>query len=293
MISFCRSKRNYLLVLVVFFGCSGALFAQDRRMILVAPPVVDTTIYKYSVYMSRTHPPIYGNPMNEFSVNEYFYSANDSVEVVIPDSLANAIFSGCFHVYLKDGRDRIRSYCDYFKVSTDSATVYHSFEGPSLTTAEKHFKKEKRHKYGVFRPFHAFHDFYDTPTLHLAYHQGHRPFGEVSMGMSQHFTYYLPLITHGFTLGAEFNFRDKENFILGPKIGYNFSTLIFNVGVDFVYYTDFEKGSYYLKPRIGLNPLLSIVNISYSKGIPLAGNHFGKNLNAHQLSVIIIIPLKR
>ncbi|MDX2359430.1 MAG: hypothetical protein QNK23_01395 [Crocinitomicaceae bacterium] len=131
-----------------------------------------------------------------------------------------------------------------------------------------------------------------SKILTVSYYQGHQPYGDITFSFSELGGFHgYPLVLFGPAIGTEFNFEWNSDFILGPKVGGYFSTAIFNFGLFAVAYTDFDKASWYLKPRIGLNPLTPFVNISYEYAIRLSPNHFGTRINVHQLSINLNIPL--
>ena len=150
-----------------------------------------------------------------------------------------------------------------------------------------------------------FHDFihsFQSRYLTLSYFQGHRPFGEISFGTAYYAEMKKNLFTGpdgagliaGPTIGSEFNFRWNSNeFILGPKLGFNVSTRIINFGMHLIYYTDFKKGSLFLTPRVGICPGNPYVNFSYAYGFRLGQDKFGTAINRHQFCLFFYIPLKQ
>lgn len=138
--------------------------------------------------------------------------------------------------------------------------------------------------------------YWEGSLLYGSYYQGQRSYFELMYGPAKVFWKmpHAPLLHSGPALGFEFNTRwQKDNFILGPKLGWQISTSIMNAGLHFVYYTDFDKGSLFLKPRIGINPLYSFINISYAYSIPLTSDYFGERINRHQLCLNFMIPVKK
>lgn len=141
--------------------------------------------------------------------------------------------------------------------------------------------------------------------IYANFHQGNRPYGEVSFSNARYntvipFQYWfkryhpeVPGFIRGPVYGAEFNFLWRKNeFILGPKIGFQITNRIINLGISGVYYTDFTHGSFCLKPRIGLNPAIPWVNLSYEYAIRFGPDVFGNHINRHQFSVYFLIPLR-
>ncbi len=148
-----------------------------------------------------------------------------------------------------------------------------------------------------FRNFSRQKDFVDFMTnwkscfLYANFFQGHRPYGELSFSNAR-YTESLGFV-RGLTYGSEFNFLwRKDDFILGPKMGFQVTTDFFNFGLSGVYYTDFRDGTFCLKPRIGVNPGIPWISASYEYAIRFGPNYFGNRINSHQFSVYFLIPLK-
>ncbi len=142
---------------------------------------------------------------------------------------------------------------------------------------------------------------WESIVAYTSYYQGHRPFGEVLFGTGRYglFRRLLqrsggqPGHIYGPAIGTEFNFSWRENdFILGPKIGFQASSLLANAGLHFVYYTDFNQGVLYVKPRVGINLLCPFLNLSYSYAIRLGPNYFGTRVNQHQFCLNAILPIR-
>ncbi len=75
-----------------------------------------------------------------------------------------------------------------------------------------------------------------------------------------------------FKLGTEFN-TGPDSFIVGPKIGYEFSLLILGGGISMVDYTDFKTQDIRLVPEVGIS-LLGRANLFYGFNIHLNENRF-------------------
>lgn len=159
----------------------------------------------------------------------------------------------------------------------------------------------------AFNKEHRGEDFTEAMTDWKSYfiyanlYQGNRLYGEISFSNARYSevpTSFLSRYTEpgwirGPVYGAEFNFLwRKQDFILGPKIGFQITTRYVNLGLSAVYYTDFTQGSFCLKPRIGMNPGIPWVNFSYEYAIRFGPDIFGNRINRHQFSVYFLIPLK-
>lgn len=166
----------------------------------------------------------------------------------------------------------------------------------ALNQEQKAYRKEQRGE-----DFAIFMTSWDSRFMFINFYQGNRLFGELSFGTARYsqvpVTLFAPVSEPGFirgpVYGAEFNFRwRKDDFILGPKLGFQVASRFVNLGLSAVYYTDFTYGSFCLKPRIGLNPSIPWVNFSYEYAIRFGPDYFGNRINSHQFSVYFLIPLR-
>lgn len=170
-----------------------------------------------------------------------------------------------------------------------------------LSDKEKIYQKEERRE-----GFKNFMTDWKSYFLYVNFFQGNRPYGEVSFSNARYSlvtvrhgsffrgsTSHEPGFIRGLTYGAEFNFLWRKNdFILGPKIGFQIAGRYTNLGLSGVYYTDFTHGLFCIKPRIGINPKIPWVNFSYEYAIRCGYNYFGNRINRHQVSVYFVIPLR-
>lgn len=170
-----------------------------------------------------------------------------------------------------------------------------------IRAKEKAKRKAYRQNRDYGEDFMDFMTSWDSRFLYVNFYQGNRLFGEVSFGPARYEevpTSFLSRSTEpgwirGPVYGAEFNFLWRKNdFILGPKIGFQITTRYLNLGLSAVYYTDFTQGSFCLKPRIGMNPGIPWVNFSYEYAIRFGPDVFGNRINRHQFSVYFLIPLR-
>jgi hypothetical protein len=74
----------------------------------------------------------------------------------------------------------------------------------------------------------------------------------------------------GIKIGSEFNVG-PDNFVIGPKIGYELDLLFFGGSINFVDYTDFKTQDFRFMPEVGFS-ILGRVNLFYSYSIPLGEN---------------------
>lgn len=195
-------------------------------------------------------------------------------------------------------------YVSYSKMVVKSDSVFFTIpELPDeakldsiLRAQNKAFNKEHRGE--------GFEDFitdWESRFIYVNFYQGNRLFGEVSFSNARYDEVPISFLSRhtepgwirGPVYGAEFNFLwRKDDFILGPKIGFQMTARYVNLGLSAVYYTDFTHGSFCLKPRIGINPGIPWVNFSYEYAIRFGPDVFGNRINRHQFSVYFLIPLR-
>ncbi|TSJ44890.1 hypothetical protein [Fluviicola chungangensis] len=191
---------------------------------------------------------------------------------------------------------------------TADSVFYPIPELPDEAAIDAHIRdREKVHRKEQRRDgFHTFMTDWKSWYIYANFYQGNRPYGEVSFSNARYSDVpvrrgslfrsritYEPGLIRGPVYGAEFNFGWRKNdFILGPKIGFQMNGRLGNLGLSAVYYTDFTHGLVCLKPRIGINPGIPWVNFSYEYAIRCGYNYFGNRINSHQFSVYFIIPLR-
>lgn len=275
------------ILFVTWLGISFGVSAQTERFIYVTgPELEDTATYKYSfwVYRENTYNRIWSSKASHF----YLTEDHQEVKVTIPKDVKDTIFEIAMSVERKDNW-RYYSYREREEIEVRTADVHHTIPFVKPEKVVRHFKSEKR-RLAWQRSFDW--DVLQSKTLTLSYHQGHQPWMDVMFSLAQiEEHHHYPLVTWGPEIGTELNFEWNQDFLLGPKIGFDLSTLLINAGLHAVAYTDFDRVSWYLKPRIGLNPLTPLVNIDYSYAIRLGTNHFGTRINTHQLTLNFTIPL--
>ena len=129
---------------------------------------------------------------------------------------------------------------------------------------------------------------HDQFVMNLNVHQGWRTMGEISFGVTSTNDIKFNLIeANEWELGTEFNF-DPKHFILAPKLSMNFSSLIMSAGGSLIYYTDFNKGTLYLNPHLGIS-LLTHVDIYCGYNIPLMRNTMKPFVN--HFTVTLAVPI--
>jgi len=186
-------------------------------------------------------------------------------------------------------------------IKLDRDTIY--YQAPPLPNEKEALQfigKDKREK--KRRNIAHFFKGHNNLISTFSYYHGRQSFGEFTLGPAVYarigfapwrFSKHEAVgFISNFNIGSEFNFLGGSgDFILGPKMGYNWSSVLVNFGLHGVYYTNFQDGIFCLKPRIGLNPLTPLINISYSYAIPIGNNPFGDLINGHQLCLNLIIPI--
>jgi hypothetical protein len=93
-------------------------------------------------------------------------------------------------------------------------------------------------------------------------------------GVARHkiFIHPLSLASMSTYLAAEAMIRD-DNFVFGPKVGYEFTVGVIGVAADMTYYTDTHKGSLVFTPKGGLS-IFGFVNLYYGRNISLSNDYF-------------------
>jgi len=80
------------------------------------------------------------------------------------------------------------------------------------------------------------------------------------------------IYNHNLFISTEFNLNN--NFILGPKIGYELNLLIFQIRLNIIDYTNLQQDNLFVfRPDIGLT-FFGLFSISYGYNVFLAGNNF-------------------
>lgn len=106
----------------------------------------------------------------------------------------------------------------------------------------------------------------------------------VEIGVAYHNIYIHPLSLVSsspyFTVDG---IIDDDVFIIGPKVGYEFTAGLFGIATDLTYYTDFSDYTFMVTPKIGLS-LLGSVNLFYGYNIPLSPEEF-KSISRNRFSL--------
>lgn len=129
------------------------------------------------------------------------------------------------------------------------------------------------------------HTYFNRPAILFGYNVGHNSYGE--FGFALHSTYHHMLFVTKF-IGSEFRLGGSD-FIVGPKLGLYFGMGL-GIGLNAIYFTNFEKGSFVFRPEVGTTILG--MKIFYGYNWKLTNRDF-KGINAHQLGVAFLIPLAK
>ena len=113
------------------------------------------------------------------------------------------------------------------------------------------------------------------------------PFAEI--GFQFHKIYVHPLIT--FASAGPYMTCDlvilHNSVIVGPKIGYEFTAGLFGLAADVTYYSDFERESLLVTPKVGLS-LLGFANLFYGRSFTLSDDSF-ESISVSRFSLIFNI----
>jgi len=97
-----------------------------------------------------------------------------------------------------------------------------------------------------------------------------------------------PLGLKGVRLASEFN-TDSKNFILGPKISYEFDLIFLGLRMSIIDYKESNLNDFRFVPEIGLT-LIGCIDLFYGVNIPLTHERISA-ISLSRLSLIININL--
>jgi hypothetical protein len=89
-------------------------------------------------------------------------------------------------------------------------------------------------------------------------------------------------------IGSEIRLGGSD-FIIGPKLGLYFGIGL-GIGLNAIYYTNFEEGSLVFRPEIGTTVVG--LKIFYGYNWKLTNTNF-KGINSHQLGIAFLIPISK
>jgi hypothetical protein len=94
----------------------------------------------------------------------------------------------------------------------------------------------------------------------------------------------------GYRIGFESNFRSGNNYIIAPKVGYEYSLLVLVARISAVNYFQNKNSEFRLLPEIGIT-FLGEINLTYGFGIRFnQGNIDG--LSKHRIGISINLNRK-
>ncbi len=98
----------------------------------------------------------------------------------------------------------------------------------------------------------------------------------------------IELAYSNWQLGTEFSFN-KNDFVLGPKLSYEFILLVFNARANLTCYTNLKNTDLRFTPEIGISRF-GLPSLYYGYNIPLQKNEFNC-ISRHRVSIVFnLIP---
>ncbi len=115
---------------------------------------------------------------------------------------------------------------------------------------------------------------------------GYQGNGFVEAGLALHKIYVHPLTlaSAGPYLTCDVVFTD-EDVIVGPKAGYEVTAGLFGFAADVAYYSDFEKESFLITPKLGIT-LLGFADLFYGRSFTLSNDSFSA-ISVSRFSLVI------
>ena len=301
-----KNRLFLLLCLLWLFNSLGAVTGSGNAVVYIkVPSNINTRKYSYQLstrLVTENGAPFGGyKPKIEQPGQIIRCEVWGGYTLKYEDTLLDIQFS----VHGSRWQDHYVHYQARLHIIADSVYVIPELPTEDVVDSMLHEEGKANRKEHRWENFKSFATDWKSYFLYVNFHQGNRLYGEVSFSNARYnqvtpFRYWfkryhpeVPGFIRGPVYGAEFNFLwQKEKFILGPKIGFQITNRVVNLGLSGVYYTDFTHGLFCLKPRIGINPLIPWVNFSYEYAIRCGPNHFGNRINRHQFSMYFLIPLR-
>ncbi|MFN8437811.1 MAG: hypothetical protein U0V72_09235 [Cytophagales bacterium] len=94
----------------------------------------------------------------------------------------------------------------------------------------------------------------------------------------------IPILASGLKLATEFNFNSK-NFILAPKVCFEFNTPLLGTRLSIIDFTNFTNHDFKFTPEIGIS-LGTLVNLFYGYNFSLTENRLD-NIGTHRFTLTI------
>lgn len=111
-------------------------------------------------------------------------------------------------------------------------------------------------------------------------------FAEVGIAWHKIYVHPLSLASAGPYLTVDGVILEND-FILGPKIGYEITAGLIGLAADVTYYTDFDRESLVVTPKAGLS-VLGFANLFYGYNITLSEDSF-KSISKNRFSLVFNI----
>ncbi len=116
-----------------------------------------------------------------------------------------------------------------------------------------------------------------------------RAFFEVGLSWHHIYKHPLTLLSKGPYCTVDI-FIDKSNFLIGPKVGYEFTAGLIGVALDVTYFIDrnygaegIDRTAWVTTPKIGLS-VLGFANLFYGYEIPLSSERIS-SISRHRFSI--------
>ncbi|MBW7960587.1 hypothetical protein H3C65_03810 [Patescibacteria group bacterium] len=124
----------------------------------------------------------------------------------------------------------------------------------------------------------------DQPTVLIGFNQGKRSMGEIGFGW---FSFGGPGISFAKYASLEMG-SNRTKFIMVPKIG-AWAGMGTGVGLNLLYYSDFQHGTLVFRPEIGL--AFWRLKLMYGYNVRLSKDPVG-GINLHQVNLSYLIAVK-
>jgi hypothetical protein len=116
-----------------------------------------------------------------------------------------------------------------------------------------------------------------------------RAFFEVGLSWHHIYKHPLTLLSKGPYCTVDI-FVDKSNFLIGPKVGYEFTAGLIGVALDVTYFIDrnygaerIDRTAWVTTPKVGLS-VLGFANLFYGYEIPLSSERIS-SISRHRFSI--------
>ncbi|MEO5603105.1 MAG: hypothetical protein ABIR06_19440 [Cyclobacteriaceae bacterium] len=108
-------------------------------------------------------------------------------------------------------------------------------------------------------------------------------FAEIGIQLHKIYIHPLSLASAGPYLTVDGIIQDDE-FIVGPKLGYEITAGLVGLALDATYYTDFDNESILFTPRAGIS-IMGFVNLFYGRNVAVSEYQF-KGIDKNRFSLV-------